>query len=653
MAPGERASQFSGRVPRPASGRPDGSSQRPRESSRIRHRLTDCPEIDCLRHRFAPSVLASAELRAAENGIGADRVLIASGVISEDEYVALLAASLGVAYDRLDNIAWADCWWDEDRILDAAKSGMVALRADGRDILVVAPHAYGARKIIGFLARHPEAASRLRLTTRACLERFAEWYTPGRLGLRAAFALKTAAPHLCAAQSASRALLAGLICTAAVALVAAPAFVRHAVEAMLAFVFLGWTGLRLLGLMTAGIIWRRDVRLKEHALPLYTVIVALYREAAALPGLIESLAALDYPREKIEIKIVVEPDDHETRDALAAMPLAPHFDVIVSPSTGPRTKPKALNAALALSRGEFVAVYDAEDRPNPDQLRRALQAFATGGATLACVQARLTIDNARDSFIARLFAAEYAGLFDVFLPGIAAWHFPLPLGGSSNHFRADALLRVGAWDPYNVTEDADLGMRLSRFGYRAAMFDSVTYEEAPIRFVPWLRQRTRWFKGWMQTWLVHMRSPLSLLNELGLPGFVVFQLVVGGTVLAALVHSMFTAMLFWDLATNRSAAVDVSVAKVLIDGLHNTTLISGYLISALLGVIGLARRRLLDCAWVLMLTPLYWMMLSIAAWRALLQLIYNPYHWEKTEHGHARTSRLAQMAARSAQRRRD
>ena len=152
------------------------------------------------------------------------------------------------------------------------------------------------------------------------------------------------------------------------------------------------------------------------------------------------------------------------------------------------------------------------------------------------MQARLTIDNTADSWLTRLFTAEYAGLFDVFLPGLAAWRLPLPLGGSSNHFRTAVLREVGAWDPYNVTEDADLGMRLARFGYRTAVIASTTYEEAPARFGPWLRQRTRWFKGWMQTWLVHMRSPLRLARELGLPGFAVFQLLVGGTVLAALIH---------------------------------------------------------------------------------------------------------------------
>ncbi len=180
------------------------------------------------------------------------------------------------------------------------------------------------------------------------------------------------------------------------------------------------------------------------------------------------------------------------------MQLSAPFELVIAPAVEPRTKPKALNAALPSARGTFVVVYDAEDRPEPDQLRRALDAFAAGDQQLACAQARLTIDNTADSWLARLFTAEYAGLFDVFLPSLAAWKLPLPLGGSSNHFRTDVLRRIGAWDPYNVTEDADLGMRLARHGYRTTVIASTTYEEAPARLHPWLKQRTRWFKGWMR-----------------------------------------------------------------------------------------------------------------------------------------------------------
>src|SRR4029077_11424727 len=288
---------------------------------------------------------------------------------------------------------------------------------------------------------------------------------------------------------------------------------------------------------------------------------------------------------------------------------------------------------------------DAEDRPAPDQLHRALDAFGAEGG-IACVQARLTIDNTGDGWLARLFTAEYAGLFDVLLPGLSERKLPLPLGGSSNHFRTDAPRAVDGWDPYNVTEDADLGMRLARLGFGAAVIGSTTYEEAPARLAPWIRQRTRWFKGWMQTWLVHMRHPLRLAREPGLARVLTFQLVVGGTVLSALVHPVFIAMFSYALATKSL----FPTGDILFAGLTYLcagALVAGYLTSATLALLGLKRRRLLRHGFVLLLMPLHWLLLSVAAWRALWQLLRDPFRWEKTAHGLARTSRPARHAGRA------
>ncbi len=335
------------------------------------------------------------------------------------------------------------------------------------------------------------------------------------------------------------------------------------------------------------------------------------------------------------MKFVLEADDRETRRVLALLDLGPPFEIITAPPVGPRTKPKALNVGLAFARGAFTVVLDAEDMPEPDQLRHALAAFAAGGDRLACVQAALTIDNTADNWLAGMFTADYAGQFDVFLPFLAAMRLPLPLGGSSNHFRTAVLRRIGGWDPYNVTEDADLGIRLCRLGLRSAVLPSATYEEAPARLVSWLRQRTRWYKGWMQTWLVHMRRPHTLSRELGIVGAIAFQILFAGKVLSALVYPLFLAGLAYVLfiAPKLSAAMAA-------DSAFTAVIICGYASTIVPSVVGLKRRRLLAHAWVLVLTPLYWMLLSLAAWRALLQLLYDPYRWEKTEHGLARTTRV-------------
>jgi len=260
---------------------------------------------------------------------------------------------------------------------------------------------------------------------------------------------------------------------------------------------------------------------------------------------------------------------------------------------------------------------------------------------LACLQASLTIDNTGNNWLARMFTADYAGQFDVFLPALVAMGLPLPLGGSSNHFRTAVLRHVGGWDPYNVTEDANLGMRLCRLGYRSAVLSSATYEEAPARFLPWVRQRTRWYKGWMQTWLVHMRQPQRLLRDLGFSGAVAFQLLFAGNVLSALVHPLvllgFCYALF--VAPAFSGAPVSSHAVMVFGG----TLICGYAATILPNAVGLRRNRLFAHGWVLVLTPLYWLLLSLAAWRALLHLLYDPQRWEKTEHGLARTSRLSAL----------
>ena len=280
-------------------------------------------------------------------------------------------------------------------------------------------------------------------------------------------------------------------------------------------------------------------------------------------------------------------------------------------------------------------------------MRRVLALFKAGDADLACVQGCLTIDNTADSWLSRLFTAEYAAQFDLFLPGLAALGVPLPLGGSSNHFRTAVLREVGAWNPYNVTEDADLGVRLARFGYRTTMVRSTTYEEAPARFGPWLRQRTRWFKGWSKTWLVHMRYPLRLLIELGPLGFLSFQLVVGGSVLAALIHPIFLACVAYGLASGGPFLGTNGHFTSALVWLYGTSLGAGYLVSILLGLRGLARRGLLSSAWVLALVPIHWLLLSLAAWRAVYQLVRNPHGWEKTEHGLAKSSRRAKRASRA------
>lgn len=614
------------------------------EQSRPPHpTIPRCPEIDCVRHLLPAAHIALAELESAELGVGADRVLITRGYLTEDAYMTALARSLGIAFDPLHGRSHQSCPLSGDRLIESVQSGLLHLEIVGEQNLIIAPRELSMRMLLNALRPEADVRRRVRLTTGYRLTRFVTRHAGHVIAYRAAEALRAENPSMSAGTGRRRSTT---IATAVVGLalfaIFAPGVAAVAVEVALGLIFLAWIALRLLGMFSPRPRHRAPEASSDRDLPTYTVIVALYREAAAAKDLVAALRNLNYPAERLDIKLVLEPDDVETQATLASMNLSAPFEILIAPSEGPKTKPKALNAALQLARGKFVAVYDAEDRPEPDQLRLALDAFVANDARLACVQARLTIDNTSDSWLTRLFTAEYAGLFDVFLPGLAIWRLPLPLGGSSNHFRTSVLRDIGAWDPYNVTEDADLGMRIARHGYRTAVIQSTTYEEAPARFKPWLKQRTRWCKGWMQTWLVHMRSPRALKNDLGWVGFSVFQLLVGGTVLAALVHSLFVTELLIEFAAALIASETASLTAV---GYHAIVLAIGYAVSIAIAMVGLFRRRLLRCAWVLVLMPIYWILLSLAAWRALFQLIRDPYRWEKTEHGLAKTSRLAERVA--------
>ena len=514
--------------------------------------------------------------------------------------------------------------------------GLLPLWEGRKLVWIIAPRDLTARYLADPRQSLPSELRSFRLTSSERLSRFVARHSQKALARRAANELRRSRPSL---SNAPRPHGIGRLATVAFALLVVGIFavIPVAIDfcaALLCAVFLAAAALRLLSVAFAPREPDRAVRIADHALPIYTIICPLYREASVVGNLVAALRALDYPPEKLDVKLVIEADDHETRRALAQLELGPPFTIIAAPPFGPRTKPKALNVALPFARGSFTVVYDAEDVPEPDQLRRAFAAFTAADRRLACVQASLTIDNTTDSWLARMFTASYAGQFDAFLPGLAALRLPFPLGGSSNHFRTAVLRRAGGWDPYNVTEDADLGIRLHRLGYRCAALASATYEEAPARFRPWLKQRTRWYKGWMQTWLVHMRRPVRLVRELGVGGAVTFQLFLACNVLAALVHPIFMAGLCYSLLAQTPLGVMDSAP------VFAATLLCGYLSTIALDMIGLKRRRLLAHAWVLVLTPLYWFLLSLAAWRALFQLLYDPQRWEKTEHGLARTSRL-------------
>jgi cellulose synthase/poly-beta-1,6-N-acetylglucosamine synthase-like glycosyltransferase len=371
----------------------------------------------------------------------------------------------------------------------------------------------------------------------------------------------------------------------------------------------------------------------DSDLPLYTILVPLYREANVLVSLVAALRALDYPGDRLDIKLVVEADDQETRQAIRTLDLHldPSFHIVVVPPSNPRTKPKACNYALRFARGEFVVIFDAEDRPEPDQLRKAVATFRSGPKNVGCLQARLNFYNRNENWLTRLFALDYALWFDFLLPGLDVLRVPMPLGGTSNHFRTDVLRKIHGWDSFNVTEDADLGIRLARLGHRATTLDSTTYEEATNRPNDWLKQRSRWLKGYMQTWLVHMRDPLALWRHAGTRGFFAFQLFIGGTFVSSLANPLmwliFIASHMLGI-TFFSGAFGEALARASL-----FSLVAGNLLFVYLAMLGPYRRGWLQLTPYGLIAPIYWLMISIAAYRAVWQLIRRPFYWDKTRHG--------------------
>ena len=289
--------------------------------------------------------------------------------------------------------------------------------------------------------------------------------------------------------------------------------------------------------------------------------------------------------------------------------------------------------ALAFARGELLTIYDSEDVPEPRQLRDAAAIFAGSDSRLACLQAVLTFYNPNENWMTRQFTAEYAALFNVVLPFLAKAGLPLPLGGTSNHFRMTALRAAGAWDPYNVTEDADLGYRFARLGYETGAFASRTFEEANTRFWNWLRQRQRWLKGFLHTWLVLMRQPVILFRQVGLVRFVVIQCLTLGVFATALLYPFLIADALWLIGHTALAASLRGPVSALIAGFSAASFLLGYCTSMACAARGLRDLGYFRWYATLAAMPLYWLLMTPAAWLALWDFLVRPHHWHKTEHG--------------------
>ncbi|HEX2255771.1 MAG TPA: glycosyltransferase family 2 protein [Afifellaceae bacterium] len=589
-----------------------------------------------LRQGFPPGLLNTAAELARYRGTTARDELFALPQFERGAYWRGIAEDLGVGFvEGAEGLA-VDPGLGYVPSAALRRASRVMVTDGSRSLLLLAPEVGEIERLRRYSRAHPEFAARLRIAPpeviRALLlARFRRRYVYGAVSR-----LARAMPQLSAGSGSSSAILRQtlfVVTALTVILVSATGQGWLGVGIAVSLTFLNSVCWKLAAALTTAPPPRRE-RLGLRQLPTYTILVPLYREANMVAELVAAMSAIDYPRAKLQILLIAEADDEETLGALRRHATMPPFEIVTVPKMQPRTKPKALAFPVPFARGEMVVVYDAEDRPEPEQLRHAAAAFAAD-PTLGCVQARLTPDNS-ESWLARMFTIEYAANFEVLLPSLAGWGVPLPLGGTSNHFPRAILQRVGAWDPFNVTEDADLGIRLARFGYRSAALASRTYEEAPVRWRDWLRQRRRWIKGWAQTALVALRFPRPRLRPLD--ALVVHGLITGAvlSLLAYPVSLVLLPVALWSIESGAWPQSPLGWSLLAVNGVN----LAGFLLaSGIAAWRGLRAVGRLDLApWIVTL-PAYWLLMSIAAWQALFWLLRDPFEWEKTPHGISRQRR--------------
>lgn len=585
--------------------------------------------------------IARAMRFAAAHGTTLEDELLAGGLIDEATYFEAISEILGLTFlKHIDASEVPDLPGLDSQL---GRPEVLQLQPPlSRPLRVMAPRLSQLGALRERLRLHPELRLRLAVSTRSEIRRAAWQAGRSRRVAETGRKLSETMPLYSARiifwgrQGFYGGVLASGILAAALTM---PLLTVMATHIVLSLFFLANFVLRFAALVSAQARERRQRSRrprslsKQHPLPVYSVLVALYHEEAVVPQLIEALNRLDWPRSRLDIKLVCEEDDDDTIGLLELMKLPPEYEIVRVPVRNPRTKPKALTYALAGARGSLLAVYDAEDRPSPGQLREAHAAFCRMSSRTACLQAPLFITNARQSWLSSLFAMEYSALFRGLLPMLAAARLPLPLGGTSNHFRTAALKQVGGWDPYNVTEDADLGMRLYRKGYRARVVSLPTFEDAPTNLDVWLKQRTRWYKGWLQTWLVQMRKPRRLRREMGWGGFLAFQVLIGGMLFSSLCHPLvigFIAYLGWLMIDQGSHTQGALSFWLFVADIVN--IFGSYGIFIALGRVRMNPDERRAVGWRWMLTPVYWLALSLAAWRAVIELRNKPFVWNKTPH---------------------
>ena len=583
-----------------------------------------------------------ARLKARRNGSDVASELIAEGIATEREFALSIARHLNLPFEP---IAETGVLMNVAGFLGQPPPRMLKVygeRLEGR--IHVCPTIESLDRFARYLATRPEMHAIIRICELSDVAQAIDRQTISQRYAAACLSLSADQPRLSARQAIEPLQAAFCVVTVMVVCllaILAPSLILTIGHGAATTFFAACLAIRvpaafLSGLDPAPVSDLPSPGVLEigwQGVPVYSVLVALHHEAVMVPKLVAALERLDWPKTRLDIKLICEADDGETIAAVSrAIDGLRHFSLVLVPPGEPRTKPKALNHALPLAFGEFLVLYDAEDEPDPGQLREAYLKFRTGPASLACLQAPLVVTNGEAHWLSGLFALEYAALFRRLLPWFARQGLPLSLGGTSNHFLRERLVAVGGWDSHNVTEDADLGIRLHRAGYRVQTINRPTYEHAPERWDVWHRQRTRWMKGWFVTYLLHMRQPLVLLDQLGAKTMAAFQLIFLGMLVAGFAHPLFIGLVVIQLGAAATGVVAFSdLGPLVLIDIFNV--IVAYSLFMALSARGLNPAELKPLRRYYVMLPAYWALLALASLRGLGQLLIAPHKWEKTPHG--------------------
>lgn len=386
-------------------------------------------------------------------------------------------------------------------------------------------------------------------------------------------------------------------------------------------------------LVFRGLFKSKEIKISEieilsfHDWPVYTILLPIYKEKEIFDQLFMAIENIDYPKDKLDIILLIEEDDIEIKKYLENYDLPKYWRIIEIPDFQPKTKGKALNFGLKEAKGEFLVIYDAEDIPEKDQLKKAVLGFRKIPNEVVCLQSKLNYYNPNQNILTKWFTAEYSSWFDLYLPGIDSINAPIPLGGTSNHFRTEILKKLKGWDPFNVTEDCDLGIRIFMAGYRTKILDTTTWEEANSELKNWIKQRSRWVKGYIQTYFVHTRHPFYLIKNIGFKNFFHFNIIVGGNFFVLCFNPIaWMFLLIWLFSPVKTYFPNLYFLIV------TPVLLFGNIIFVIVNVLGVIRRKWYKLIPTALLVPIYWVLMSFGALKGLFQFFKKPHYWEKTQH---------------------